>query len=210
MAQEDARIYLDGSLAATAKKTAKFYRVNEGRSGDLFIGRLYTIDGKLRSEGTYADEGLMVEQGGFVFYHTNGQIESKGEFVMGNKTGIWERFDPDGGRLAEKVYDHKPLENIVYTMAETMPKHKHGTDRQFIKYIKQKVSSTKGKREKGDLLASFIVEKNGMLSDVKIVNGQHGEIDQLVVDAIKATAPWSPGSDKGKPVRVQIRMPVEF
>lgn len=210
MAQEESRVYLDGTLASTAKKTAKFYKVPEGNRGDLFIGRLYTIEGKLRSEGTYADEALKVEHGEFTFFHSNGQIESRGEYVMGNKSGVWERYTANGERLAEKIYDHKPLENIVYTMAETMPKHAHGSDREFVKYIKQQVIAPKGKRYKGDMMASFIVEKNGMLSEVKIVKGKNDEMDRKVVEAIRSTAPWSPGTDKGKPVRVQMRIPVEF
>lgn len=210
IAQDEGRTYLDGALATTAKKTAKFYRISEGRTGELYLGRLYTIDGKLRSEGTFADQALRVEHGRFTFYHTNGQVESRGEYVMGNKSGVWERYDAAGKRLAEKVYDHTPLENIVYSMAETMPQHGRGSDRDLVKYVKQQVNLAKGKRVKADLMATFIVEKSGMLSEVKIVKGHNAEVDEQVVEAIRSTAPWSPGRDKGQPVRVQMRIPVEF
>jgi hypothetical protein len=31
-----------------------------------------------------------------------------------------------------------------------------------------------------------------------------------VVQAIKATSPWTPGEERGVPVRVQVRLPVQF
>lgn len=210
LAQEEDRVYLDGVLAATAKRTAQFYRVIEGRKDELFIGRTYTIDGRLKSEGTYADPELQLEHGPFTFYHANGSVESKGEYIMGNKTGVWERFDPSGSPLAEKVYDHAPLENIIYTRAETMPRHSQGNDKDLIRYIKARVAPSKGKRVNGSVTACFVVEKNGMLSDVKVINGKNVDVDQQVVDAIRSTSPWQPGIDKGKPVRVRMRVPVQF
>jgi TonB family protein len=209
-AQEEERVYLNEVLASTAKKSAKYYRINEGRDGDLFMGRTYSIEGRLKVEGTYADRELRVEHGSFTFYHANGAVESKGEYVMGNKSGVWERFGPYGEALAEKIYNPVPLENIVYTRAETMPRHGRGSDKEFVRHIRDNMITPNGKRVKGAVMACFIVEKNGMLSDVKVVNGKNAELDQQVVEAIKSSAPWQPGMDRGQPVRVSIRMPVQF
>jgi TonB family protein len=209
-AQEADRVYLNEVLASTSKKTAKYYRIPEGRDGDLFIGRTYSIDGRLKTEGTYADPELQIEHGLFTFYHVNGTVESKGEYMMGSKNGVWERYDNAGRQLAEKIYDPTPLENIIYTRAETMPSHNHGSDKEFIRYIKAKVTPTKGKRVKGSVTTCFVVEKDGSLSDVKVVKGTDAKVNDQVVQAIRATAPWQPGTDKGQPVRVIVRMPVQF
>lgn len=209
-AQEDDRLYLDEVLASASKKTAKYYRVAEGKDGELFIGRTYSIEGKLKSEGTYADQELRVEHGIFTFYHANGAVESKGEYVMGNKSGVWERYTPAGEELAEKVYNHVPLENIVYTLAETMPQYGKGSEKEFVKYIKVNVKAPNGKKVKGSVVASFVVEKDGGLSDVKVVGGKNAQVDQQVVQAIQSTAPWQPGLEKGQPVRVAVKVPVKF
>ncbi len=209
-AQDEERVYLSEVLATTTKKIAKYYRVSEGKDGDLFVGRTYSIEGRLKTDGTYADPELQIEHGLFTFYHVNGSVESKGEYVMGSKTGVWERYDSGGRQLAEKIYDPTPLENIIYTRAETMPTHKHGSDKEFIRYIKASMVPVKGKRVKGAVTACFVVEKNGMLSDVKVVKSTNTDVDKQVVDAIMATSPWKPGTDKGQPVRVIIRMPVQF
>lgn len=202
--------YLSAALASTVKKKASYYRVNEGRDGERFVGKTYSMDGKLKAEGRYLDEGLNVEHGPFVFFHANGKVESKGDYEKGNKAGVWLRFDQDGRSLAEKVYDPEPLANIIYSRAQTMPQYADGGDRAFVKYVKEKAGPTEGKRMKGAVTTSFVVEKNGELTDVKVVEGAGEPHDSRVVDAVKSTSPWVPGADKGQPVRVQMKVPVQF
>jgi periplasmic protein TonB len=72
------------------------------------------------------------------------------------------------------------------------------------------VKLPEGTSVKGSVMASFVVEKNGELSDVKVIEGQDKAVDEQVVDVIKSTSPWTPGVDKGVPVRVQMRVPVQF
>lgn len=208
--QADQRQYLDGVLAMTSKKSARYYRVQDGMDGQLFIGKTYTIDGKLKAEGRYLDAGLTQPNGPFVFYHANGKVESKGVYVNGNKSGLWERFDVWGGALAEKIYDPEPLANIIYTRAQTMPEFPGGDQRAFVKYVREKVSPISGQKLKGIVTASFVVEKNGELTDVKVIEGKDSVFDGQLVDAVKSTSPWQPGADQGRPVRVQMRVPVQF
>jgi protein TonB len=59
-------------------------------------------------------------------------------------------------------------------------------------------------------MASFIVEKSGELTEVKVVDGADEQLGREVVQAIKATSPWTPGEERGVPVRVQVRLPVQF
>lgn len=202
--------YLSQVMTSTGRKDAQYYRVAEGNEGELFVGRTYTMAGKLKAEGRYTDPELSIEHGEFVFYHTNGSVESRGAYVMGNKSGVWERFDQWGRPLAEKVYDPEPLANIVYTRAQTMPRYNGGDEKALVRYIKSNVAVPNGRKVRGDLMTSFIVEKNGELSNVKVMLGEDPVIDEQVVKAIQATSPWQPGAEKGQPVRVQVRVPVQF
>lgn len=204
------RQYLSEVLAPTAKKKAAFYREQAGREGELFIGRTYTIDGKLKAEGTYADAAMNVPHGQFTFYHPNGRVESKGEYISGNKAGLWLRYDAWGQPLAEKIYNPEPLANIVYTRAQTMPQFKDGDEKAFVRHIKSKVEAESERKVKGSYTTTFIVEKDGRLSDVKVIEGQDDKIGERVAGAVKSTEPWTPGADKGQPVRVQMRVPVQF
>lgn len=202
--------YLSAVLEPTSKKNASFYRVPNGKKADLFVGTTFSIDGRMKAEGTYNDEALTIEHGAFVFYHENGDIESKGSYEHGRKSGLWKRFGRGGDELAEKIYDPEPLANIVYTRAQVMPQYSEGDDRELVRYIKDRVNAEAGKRTKAKVTALFVVEKSGALSDVRVIGGKDAHVDEQVVDAIRATAPWSPGMEKGQPVRVNMRMPVQF
>lgn len=203
------KLFLSEVLEPTTKKNAAYFLQAEGKDGDLFIGKIFTMDGKLKAEGRFKDEALTIEDGPFVFYHGNGKVESRGEYVMGHKSGLWERYDVYGEALAEKIYDPEPLANILYTRAQTMPEYPGG-EKALVTIIKQKVVNPNGKAVKGKVMTSFIVEKNGDLSDVKVIEGKEQAVDDQIVDVIKSTSPWTPGNDKGVPVRVQMRIPVLF
>lgn len=208
-AQGSEPIYLTASLEHTAKKNAAFFRVSNGQKDGLFVGATYAMDGKLKAEGTYQDEQLTVAHGSFVFYHPNGQVESRGDYVRGRKAGLWERFDAGGNALAEKVYDPEPLENILYTRATIMPRYPEGDERAWVRTVKERAIAP-GERLKAKLETSFVVEKSGALSDVKVIGAKDAATEQRVADAIRSTAPWEPGRERGLPVRVQLRMPVQF
>lgn len=204
------RQYLSDVLAPAPMKKATYYRESAGTEGELFIGKTFAIGGKLKAEGTYKDAELTVPHGHFTFYHPNGRVESRGEYINGNKAGVWERFDAWGEPLAEKIYNPEPLANIVYTRAQTMPQFPGGDDKALVKYIKTKVEAETDRRVKGSYTSTFIVEKDGTLSEVRMIEGQDEKIGEQVAGAIKSTEPWKPGEDKGQPVRVQMRLPVQF
>lgn len=208
-AQGGEPIYLTSALEHTAKKNAAYFRVPNGQREGLYVGATYTMDGKLKAEGTYQDEQLTVPHGTFVFYHANGKVESRGAYDNGRKSGLWERFDAGGNALAEKIYDPEPLENILYTRATIMPRYPEGDERAWVRAVKERASAP-GERLKAKLETSFVVEKSGALSDVKVIGAKDAATEQRVADAIRSTAPWEPGMERGLPVRVQLRMPVQF
>lgn len=205
---DDDRQYLSNVLAPTAKKNATFYRAIAGRKGELYQGKTFTMEGKLKVEGTYIDSSMNIAHGDFVFYHPNGRVESRGAYENGYKSGVWERFDAWGEPLAEKVYDPEPLANIIYTRAQSMPEFPGG-QRAFVRYVRDKVLAN-GDDLNGTITTTFIVEKTGELSEVKVTESHGESIDGRVVEAVKQTGPWQPGEEKGLPVRVQMRVPVQF
>jgi len=201
-------VYLNGHLEVTTKGKASYYRVLEGMEGVFYLGRTYSVKRKLLSEGRYADRELRIPQGRFVFYYPNGKVESTGDFSDGLKNGVWQRYDQWGRELAEKVYEPEALANILYTRAETMPRYPGG-EKALVKYIRSQVTADDA-RVRGEVLATVTVERDGKLSEVKVLEGANESLDQRVVDALKGTSPWTPGMEKGRPVRVQMRVPIDF
>ena len=207
-AQAEERQYLSEVLAFTTRKNAAFYRTVVCEQDGLVLARTFSMEGTLKAEGTFIDKSLQVEHGAFTFYHANGKVESKGQYVMGHKSGVWLRFDQWGRPLAEKVYDPEPLVNIVYTRAETMPAYPGG-DKELVKVLRERTLKN-GQKAPRNVSATVLVEKSGELSEVKVIDGPDAAFDERLVEAIRSTAPWTPGEEKGQPVRVRVKLPVQF
>jgi periplasmic protein TonB len=195
------RTYLNSVMEPCSKGQAVYYKIAAGQDGSAYVGKIYTKDDVLKAEGRYADADLKVADGHFIYYFPDGKKESEGDYAMGFKSGIWHRYDQWGQQLAEKVYDPTPLENIVYTMAPTMPQYPGG-DQAMITYLKSKAGDVNG------ATATFVVEKDGDLSEIKIIGAQPGIDDQLV-DALDRAPRFEAGEKDGVPVRVHMRVPLK-
>ena len=62
----------------------------------------------------------------------------------------------------------------------------------------------------GTVYASFQVNKNGEVCQVKIIRGLEREMNEEVIRVISLFPKWKPGIYKGEAVGVQFRIPVRF
>ena len=62
----------------------------------------------------------------------------------------------------------------------------------------------------GKVFVSFVVEKDGSLTDIKVVKGVSPELDAEAVRLMKEGPKWQPGSAGGVPCRVQYSLPINF
>lgn len=62
----------------------------------------------------------------------------------------------------------------------------------------------------GRVMVGFIIEKDGKVTDVRVVKGVSDELDAEAVKVVSASPKWKPGRVKGNKVRTSITIPVEF
>ena len=62
----------------------------------------------------------------------------------------------------------------------------------------------------GRVMVDFIVDKDGKVTDVRVVRGIDPELDEEAVRVISASPKWKPGRVNGQKVRISITVPVEF
>ncbi|HKK10547.1 MAG TPA: energy transducer TonB [Bacteroidales bacterium] len=65
-------------------------------------------------------------------------------------------------------------------------------------------------RIQGTVYVTFVVEKDGSVTDVRVLRGIGGGCDQEAIEVVKNMPKWKPGKQRGKPVRVQFNMPIRF
>lgn len=195
------RIWLNATLEPVDRAQAVYYREPAGPIGELHLGRIHGLDGKLKAEGTYMDAGLRVPHGRFTFYHPDGKVESTGDYKEGNKDGVWQRFDKWGGPLAERLYDAGPLDRIEHTLAKTMPAYPGG-EQAMVRAVREQL----GRKAPSDASATFVVEKDGSISGLKVLGLD--EAGSEAVSSVIGKANWAAGHNDGAPVRVRMSVPL--
>ena len=103
-------------------------------------------------------------------------------------------------------------EDTVYQTVEEMPEFPGG-EQAIFDFIGQNVKYPQEAQEKGiagRVLVNFIIEKDGSVSNVKVLRGIGGGCDEESVRVISAMSKWKPGKQNGKPVRVSFIIPIIF
>ncbi|WP_282013666.1 M56 family metallopeptidase [Marinifilum flexuosum] len=128
------------------------------------------------------------------------------------------RFGTKGKGGVEKVAVTKK-DNIVfingkkaYNMVDDMPKFPGG-HLEIQKFLARNTVYPKEAQEKGEqgrVFVSFIVSKDGMVSDPKIVRGVAPSLDKEAIRVVNSMPQWEAGKQDGKPVNVIYTVPINF
>ncbi|MDB0027363.1 energy transducer TonB [Flavobacteriales bacterium] len=100
----------------------------------------------------------------------------------------------------------------VLMVVENMPKFPGG-NLALMRYIGKNVkypSICKEYNITGKVYVSYIVDKQGEVTNVKIVRGVDKNLDAEAVRVVKSLPKYTPGTQRGKPVRVMFTMPINF
>ena len=100
----------------------------------------------------------------------------------------------------------------IFTSVEQIPTFPGGFDA-FYKYLAQNIHYPAGAakdRIQGKVFVIFVVEKDGSLTDMKIIRGVSPDIDAEAIRVLKSSPKWKPGIQNGRPVRVQFSVPINF
>ena len=62
----------------------------------------------------------------------------------------------------------------------------------------------------GRVIVQFSVEKDGSITNVKVIRGIGGGCDEVAKELIAGMPKWNPAKQRGRPVRVQFTLPVNF
>ncbi len=116
------------------------------------------------------------------------------------------------GDASEKELLSQGDENAIFTVVESPPRFKGG-DEARIEYLIQNLAyPEKARNDKieGTVYVTFVIEKDGRTSNVKVLRGIGGGCDEMAAKVISEMPPWNPGMHRGKPVRVQFTTPIKF
>ena len=116
----------------------------------------------------------------------------------------------------EPIYNTMDLtENAdgeVFSVVEDEPEFPGGVEALY-KYLAENIKYpvlAKEKGTQGRVYVTFVVEKDGSVTDAKVLRGVSEEVDAEALRVINAMPKWKPGMQQGVPVRVQYNIPIIF
>ncbi|TCD17500.1 energy transducer TonB [Pedobacter psychrodurus] len=104
----------------------------------------------------------------------------------------------------DKVYD--------FVSVEKQPGFPGGISN-FYKYLSHEIKypeAAKKNKTQGKVFASFVVEKNGALTDLQVIRSLSTETDKEALRVLNKSPRWNPGLIDGKPVRVKYNIAINF
>ena len=139
-----------------------------------------------------------------------------------NSVGLQDVFDDDKSsdvketavavKSGDKLRFVESDPDQIFTLVESVPEYPGGLDKlggylaKFIRY--PAIARENGIQ--GRVIITFVVERDGSLSDIKVARGIGGGCDEEAVRAMKNSPKWKPGIQNGRPVRVQYSIPISF
>lgn len=102
--------------------------------------------------------------------------------------------------------------DVVFTVVENEAEFPGGVEamNRFMAENIKYPTLAKQKNIEGKVIISFIVEKNGTLSDIRTIKDIGEGCGDEGVRIVKLMPKWKPAKQKGQPVRQQFLLPISF
>ena len=121
--------------------------------------------------------------------------------------------DPDAELTVEPVgngpKDVVEEDNSIYNTAgiEVKPEFPGGLEK-FYKFVANNYRTPEEDGLKGKVFVTFVVEKDGSLTDIKVIRDIGFGTGKEAIRVLKSSPRWNPGEQNGKKVRVLYSLPI--
>ena len=103
--------------------------------------------------------------------------------------------------------------NPVFEVVEIMPEFPDGGMSGLMQFLSKNIQypiNAQKNHTQGRVTVQFVVNKDGSISEPKIIRGVDPDLDDEAIRVISLMPKWKPGMQKGQPVRVKYTVPVMF
>ena len=128
----------------------------------------------------------------------------------------------DDANLGVEIMDYKEVEvveevveeeAIPFQLVEEKPSFNGGDANEFSKWVNSKLVYPEIAKEngvQGRVTLSFTVEKDGSVTNVRVLRGVDPSLDDEAVRVVKSSPKWKPGKQRDRTVKVTYTFPVIF
>lgn len=150
---------------------------------------------------------------------TDKKVTEKTETLQEDKTQISNTASDSTGKGDPIIPEVKgvveaPVKEETFSYVQQMPTFPGG-EVEMMKFIQNNIQYPQVEREagiSGTCYLTFVIEKDGSITGVKILKGVSGGsgYDKVAIHAVSSMPSWIAGKQNGKEVRVQFNLPIKF
>ena len=117
--------------------------------------------------------------------------------------------------IEDVVFEEAPEEeeaDEIFQFVEDQPAPQGGMAA-FYKYVNKNIKYPSQARRmgiEGKVYVTFVVDKDGTITDVKVLKGIGAGCDEEAVRVLRGAPKWKPGKQRGRPVKVRMQLPITF
>ena len=103
-------------------------------------------------------------------------------------------------------------QDSIYRVSEVMPQYPGGPN-EMMKYLQENIKypqSAKDNKIEGRVFVTFVVEKDGSITNAAVIRGIDKECDAEALRVVSSMPKWNPGQHKGEVVRTQFTIPIYY
>ena len=110
---------------------------------------------------------------------------------------------------AQQLPEHSTNRDDTFIVVDQMPEYSGGNEA-LQEYISLNLKYPALKEVSGKVFVSFVVDKKGKVTDVRVKNEVDPALSKEAIRLVKAMPLWTPGKLEGKAVNVQMNLPIYF
>jgi TonB family protein len=186
------------------------------------LGLSWDNDGKITDSLVFEEGGKGIKHG----YWSNGHLSESGSYTIGKKSGLWTYYYKTGTKCQEVMYEADSAvsytcfdeggniqkKDCIYEQEASFP----GGEAAWVRYLGKKLGDAKlpdayykGKIY-GQIWIQFIVNTEGNITDVKVLQSDAPALDAIAVSVIKKSPKWNHAVQYNRSVNAYRKQPITF
>ncbi|TLX74569.1 TonB family protein [Labilibacter sediminis] len=191
-------------------QVTEYYELHEMIDANLSTqsdNEILETGGMLYMQAWFNGKECVLKDDSGIEIHFRDIVESDSmQIFIGNQTESrinWELPQEASLEITEKTY----------FIVENMPTFLGGNIKSFKEYVNSKLKYPVIAQEngiQGQVFVSFIIDELGQITNTKVVRGVHPYLNSEALRVIGLAPRWTPGTQGGKAVPVQMTVPITF
>jgi protein TonB len=187
----------------------------------------YHLFGPRLREESFQDDAGTIRNGKCLYYHSNGSLDSAGEFSNGVLDKSWFFYNPEGRCIRKKDYENgilikdtsfaEPIKDSF--MRERLPipgeieSSFKGGLRGWMQFLNKNFEYPQralNRKIAGTVHLEFIVDATGKVQDPVVKKSVEYSLDEEAIRIIRKSPNWIPASKDGKQLKSYKLQPITF